>query len=144
MKINGQEVLDAKKELVVRILSGDVRAGKIKDPHHCAAAESLMRSVPNCTSARVHLARTYLKIGKQWFRFETPHSLRSEVVAFDRGGMFRPGEYILKPISNYEMKKRGKAHGKAPAKKADRKPSPKKRHPYHVVKDVRPSAHHDM
>jgi hypothetical protein len=48
--------------------------------------------------ARVHVARTYLKIGNKWLRCITPESLRSEIVAFDRGGKFEPGEFELKAI----------------------------------------------
>jgi hypothetical protein len=98
MRINGLKVVDAKKQLKIRITPQDIRDGDSKDPAMCAAALACKRDL-KATDARVHVSRTYIKLNGQWLRFQTPSSLRSEVVAFDRGGKFFPGEYVISPMS---------------------------------------------
>jgi len=98
MRIAGLPVVDAPKKLTIKVTAGDVQKGKTKDPGSCAAAQALLRE-KDCTEARVHLGRTYLKMGKKWLRFQTPESLRSEVISFDRGAAFQPGEYTFTPMS---------------------------------------------
>jgi hypothetical protein len=98
MEINGMKVADAAKKVTIQISARDCREGKNKDPGACAAAKACLREIPSCTAARVHLSRTYLKLGKQWVRFHTPAAIRSEIIAFDRGASFSPGEYILRPL----------------------------------------------
>jgi hypothetical protein len=109
MKIGGLPVKDLTKKMKIKISKADCEVGKSKDPGACAAARACKR-LPSCTEARVHIARTYLKIGKKWLRCLTPDALRSEIIAFDRGGSFAPGEYELLPPSKYERLNRGKAH----------------------------------
>ena len=98
MKIDGVKVVDARKKVHIRITADDVIKGNSKDPGACAAALACMRDL-HVTQARVHVARTYVKMNGHWLRFSTPESLKSEVVAFDRGGKFMPGDYALTPMS---------------------------------------------
>lgn len=98
MKIDGLRVVDPKGKITLRITAADVKAGNTKDPGGCAAARCIMREVPNCVAARVHLGRTYIKTEKNWLRFITPEPLRGEIIAFDRGGSFEPGVYTLRPM----------------------------------------------
>jgi hypothetical protein len=109
MRINGEKVRDATEALKITITPKDVAKGDTKDPASCAAAQACMRE-HHASAARVHVARTYLKIGKEWVRYQTPAALRSEIVAFDRGGSFEPGDYSLRPLPKSERVKRGKAH----------------------------------
>lgn len=97
MKIEGKPVKDANKQLQITIMPRDVKAGALKNATSCAAAQALVRSGV-CQEARVHVNRTYLKEGDKWTRYQTPPALRSEIVAFDRGGTFEPGEYKLLPV----------------------------------------------
>lgn len=120
MKIGDAKVVDAVEKLPIRITAADVRRGATKNASACAAAQAICRS-GGFTEARVHAARTYVKdpSGKKWFRFVTPPALRNEIIAFDRGGTFEPGEYELIPIQpsqsigarasrkGYESKKKG-------------------------------------
>lgn len=132
MEINGSKVVDATKKIVLKITERDVKKGNTKDPGACAAALACMRELPNCTEARVHLGRTYVKTGRNWTRFQTPHSLRSEIVAFDRGGEFAPGEYTLSPLQPTK-KASGKRQGTSTPKKKPSKPRAK----YHTISGVR-------
>lgn len=97
MKINGVEVKDADEKLVVKITKDDVRKGSLKNANACAAANALCRQ-EHCDEARVHFSRAYIRKGKKWLRFGVPPALRNEIIAFDRGGTFEPGEYILSPV----------------------------------------------
>lgn len=117
MEIAGLKVVDATKPLTITVTAQDVKKGDTKDPASCAAARSLVRSGA-CTEARVHLGRTYLKTKTpagvaRWVRYRTPMAIRTEVVSFDRGAQFTPGEYTLKPLGPFDRAraKLGKAQG---------------------------------
>lgn len=130
MKIAGLPVKDAKRPATIRINRRDVNRGNKKDPGGCAAALACLREF-HCTDARVHLGRTYVKMGNEWRRYQTPQSLRAEIVAFDRGGHFAPGEYVLGKPSAKAM---GKRQG---SDKDTHKGKRKWRAPYHVTVGVR-------
>lgn len=136
MKIDGINVVDANEELEVTITPNDVRLGKKKQAHECAAARALCRE-HHAEAAIVHLSRAYVKKNGTWYRYSVPPMLRSEVVAFDRGGNFEPGDYTLKTIQTTVRldapvkRKTGRKTGTAP----QRGNRPKK--PYHVVTGVR-------
>lgn len=134
MKINGLPVVDATKPLNLVITKRDVSLGATKDPGACAAARSLCR-LPEIDEARVHLGRTYIKSGKKWIRYETPKAVRTEIVAFDRGGSFEPGEYIFGAIRPSHRNGRQQGSTKSQTKPAGAKK--KRRAKPHVVSGVR-------
>lgn len=131
MKINGLPVVDATKPVTIEITKGDVRKGATKDPAACAAALACMRKF-HADAARVHLGRTYLKMGKKWVRFHTSDALRIEIVAFDRGGTFEPGRYTLGAIQPSRRKRvqQGSTNYK-------RGTGNKRTRPYHITTGVR-------
>lgn len=100
MKIGGIPVQEAKKAIILKVTQDDVSRANTKNPASCAAARCLLRK-PGVVDARVHIGRTYVKLGKKWLRFRTAPALRAEIVAFDRGGTFEPGEYVLRPCSEW-------------------------------------------
>jgi hypothetical protein len=111
MEINGKPVVDASRKLTINITKADTIKGGNKDPGACAAARACIRT-PKTLSARVHLGRVYIEQKDKWLRFQTPGALRSEIIAFDRGGKFEPGEYKLIPVSPANSDKfRKKASG---------------------------------
>ncbi len=112
MKINGQSVIDSKKPVHIKILKSDCQKGASKDPGACAAARACLRDIPGCKAARVHINKTYLQIDDKWVRYLTPPALRTEIVSFDRGAMFQPGEFVLRAVPPSEVKGRGKKHSK--------------------------------
>lgn len=109
MKIAGLPVVTSRKSLKLHITTTDCKKGRTKDPGACAAALALIRTVEGCSKARVHIGRTYLQVGKKWLKFRTPGALRSEIVAFDRGGVFEPGDYTLMPLAPSERAREGEA-----------------------------------
>ncbi len=112
MEIAGKPVRNAKKPIVLVITSDDVKKGATRDPASCAAALACKRQM-NAAEARVHTGRTYVRIKDEWIRFNTPVSLQKEIVAFDRGGSFEPGEYELRPLPVSHIKRQGKRQGSA-------------------------------
>jgi hypothetical protein len=91
-RIDGKPVADADKPVTVHITPEDCARGSKKDPEKCAAALALQR-VAACDESRVHLGCTYLRFGKKWLRYATPPSLKAEIISFDRGGGFYPGDF---------------------------------------------------
>lgn len=136
MKIAGVEVEDASEPLVITVNKTDVRIGAKKNADTCAMARALCRQT-GCEAAKVHFSRAYIKQGRKWLRFAVPPALRSEVLAFDRGGEFAPGEYRLHPVQPTVRldapvrRKTGHRNGKKPQR------GNRPRQPYHVVSGVR-------
>ena len=135
MKIFGTEVKDANEKLVVHITKSDVKLGATKDATACAAARALCRQT-GATEAKVHFSRAYIKRGGgKWLRFSVPSALRNEIMAFDRGGEFAPGEYLLSPVQpSIRLGERPKKS--KPTKQVPQRGNKPKR-PYHVVEGVR-------
>jgi len=133
--IDDLPVIDAKHSVVLTITKGDISKADIKHPETCAAARACIRGL-HAIEARVHLGRVYMRSSKNnWVRYITPKSLRSEIVAFDRGGTFEPGEYILQ--APHPTAKVGRGHGGSPMPPRPYKNSGKKRAPYHTITDIR-------
>ncbi len=102
--INGRPVVNGKRRIMLHISPADIKGSRKQVPGACAAAKALLRTIPNCIKARVHLGRTYImKDDEQWYRYVTPEPLRQEIVAFDRGGRFEPGDYELRPMAPSQM-----------------------------------------
>jgi hypothetical protein len=101
MKIDGIPVRDAHHVIMLHISEQDAR-GRSKDPRNCAAARAACR-LRGVKEARVYRSRTFLLIERAngihyWVRLHTPERLQKEIVAFDRGGTFEPGDYVLRPM----------------------------------------------
>jgi len=139
-KIGGKPVVNAKRRVTLHISPKDAKTGASKDPGACAAAKAALREIPNCTMARVHLGRAYLfnERSDQWTRYKTSEALRSEIIAFDRGGTFEPGEYDLRPLSPSATKPRKKTFVSSDTNRSGKSTNktkvPRK---LHVVKGVR-------
>jgi hypothetical protein len=102
MQINGKKVIDASEPLKITITPRDAALGKTKDPGACAAARAIVRGYRDdgAKAARVHLGRTYVEFGDKWVRYQTPDTLRAEIISFDRGATpeFMAGDYkLLRP-----------------------------------------------
>lgn len=115
--IDGRLIIDAKHSLPLTITKADIKNADTKDPANCAAALACRRQ-HHVAEVRIHLGRTYVRQNKgNWLRYETPENLRSEIIAFDRGGTFEPGEYVFRTMRPSHLKARGNRHGSAKVKK---------------------------
>lgn len=128
--INGLNVVDATKPVIINISDRDVASGDKKSPDGCAAAKCAVRTIANCTDARIHLSRCYLRIGNRYYRYLTSPSLKLEIVAFDRGGKFMAGEYVLNAPPKSQRKGYKRPGGKV-------KTQGRRRRRLHVTQDVR-------
>lgn len=104
MKINGKKVVNGKSDFRLKIQQRDITRGKSKAPAECAAALALMRENKDISSVRVHIGRIFIETPGAWLRYKTPHTLRDEIVAFDRGGQFLPGEHMVKALTPSEQR----------------------------------------
>lgn len=132
--IEGKPVFDGKKAISLIITDGDVKKAARLNQSHCAAAVACMRQL-EATDVRVHLSRTFIKIKGKWTRFRTSRALRSEIIAFDRGGTMEAGEYELGPMSPSDSNRSARAE----SDKANKKPRGEPRRPMHMVGGIRPS-----
>ena len=128
-------VVDAKRTITIVISHNDVQKGKTKNPTSCAAAKACLRQL-GCTKVRVHLGRTYIRKGDHWERYITPKSVRSEIIAFDRGAQFAEGEYTFRAPKGREKLGSGLATGSNKGRNNPR--ASKKKRVYHYVSGVRP------
>src|SRR3982751_2511495 len=94
-RIDGEPVLNAAMNVRLVIDEQDISRGKRRAPTACAIAVAAMQKVPGCSAAQIHRRCAYLNIKGKWRRYNIPSSLWAEIVAFDRGGKFYPGEHDL-------------------------------------------------
>ena len=143
MEINGKPVVDARKHAVIHITDRDTIKGATKDPGACAAALAARRDIADCISARVHIGRVYIEQKEKWVRYQTPESLRTEIIAFDKGGSFQPGDYTLRPPAPSAREGRSGSetnrHGFDNQKKRPRKKLLVAKIKRHEVTGIRPS-----
>jgi len=133
--IDGKPIINAKKPITIHINKNDISKADIKEPADCAVARACRREL-HVKEVRVHLGRVYLRANEgNWTRYVTPKALRAEIIAFDRGGAFEPGEYELKAIPPSKAPT-GKAQGSLKNKTRPKKLHKKRAKP-HVVTNVR-------
>lgn len=109
LMIDGLPVLNAKAPITLKVTSRDITQADPKQPDQCAFARACRRAL-HVKEARVHLGRVYVRSNDtDWLRYITPPALRVEIIAFDRGGEFMPGEYTL--LSPPKSKQTGKEQG---------------------------------
>ncbi len=88
--IDGKPVFDAKRPIKLNINKNDVDKADPKEPADCAVARACRREL-RAKEVRVHLARVYVRTNDgNWTRYLTPKPMRTEIIAFDRGGHFHP------------------------------------------------------
>ncbi len=137
-QIDGKPIIDATSPVTLEISPGDIAKADRKEPLDCVVARACRRDL-HAKEVRVHLSRIYIRFGSgSWQRFMTPPHMRSDIIAFDRGGTFPPGTYILNPPPP-ARKATGKRKGTEPKHtQARNNPNRKKRvRHYHVTEDVR-------
>lgn len=129
-EIDGLPVVDAKKSMTLHITKEQIKRANVKKPESCAIAQTCLAK-KGVKEARIHLSRAYIRTNDtNWQRFIVPAACRSEIVAFDRGGKFSPGDYTLKaPPPSYKLG--------ADKRKRPTGPKKTKRKKYHVITDVR-------
>lgn len=127
-------IFDGKRPLKLKITTKDINSADPKRPNSCAVAKACKREL-HAKEVRVHLSRVYVRTNDlNWQRYMTPQNLRSEIVAFDRGGQFEPGTYTLGKVPHYDQPTGSRQGGKD---KPGHKKSRTRKRAYHVLKNVR-------
>jgi hypothetical protein len=132
-RVGGRNCIDATSTIEIEITEQDTRFANRKDPTNCVMARACMKQ--ESTDAIVHISRIYLKVKDKdlWTRYGVDGSLRTEIIAFDRGGDFAPGIYMLHTLQ--PCKKLG-----ADKRKRPNHPKNKVRKTPVVLRGVRTSA----
>ncbi len=135
-QIDGLPIIDSTRALRVTINKNDIAKADVKNPEDCVIARAVRRE-HHVKEVRVHLGRVYLRANEgNWVRYFTTRALRTEIIAFDRGGTFEPGEYSLKGVPpSHKLGAKRKAYAKK--KVIGPKTRKKKRMTPHVVTNVR-------
>lgn len=90
------KVTDADEDLEVEVTSRDLKTSKKKDHAGCALAVAAQTHIKKCTGAVVSASTAYIIKGTEATRYLIPERARKEIVSFDRGATFEPGDYTLK------------------------------------------------
>ena len=106
-----KSVVDATKNAHIEVTAQDDKVAKRKSHKTCAMAVACKRKF-NLDGVIISANRAYLVKGTQARRFELPPSVSREVVSFDRGGGFEPGDYELsRPGPAHRLGAIPKSHG---------------------------------
>jgi hypothetical protein len=132
-KIDGMPVGNAFTPIRLKVTKDDIANGARKNANSCAIAVAAVRQIKGVTAAKVHLGVVYLCQNGKWKRWHTSDGARTEIIVFDRGGRFVPGEYDLLPVPPQSLIKRTRRASSPGRRRRRRKP--------HYVEDVRDSAH---
>jgi len=130
--LEGLPVRDATANTVITIQPRDISHGKRNKPGECPAARACCRGL-GATKALIYRTKTFLRNGKEWVRYNTPQSLRTELVAFDRGGRMMPGDFIILAPKGSQRLGRHKPTG-------PKRRSGKPRRKWHLTESVRERA----
>lgn len=89
--------MDSSRNAKIEVTKGDEATSRKKSHKGCAMAVACKRKF-HLDGVIISRNRAYLVKGTQARRFTLPPSVSREVVSFDRGGGFEPGEYQLSKI----------------------------------------------
>ena len=122
-RIGGRNVVDSTRTIQIEVTEQDTQLASRQDHGNCAVARACMKQ--EGTDALVHISRVFLKMKHKniWVRYIVRNDLRTEIVAFDRGGKFEPGIFKLYQIP--PTKKLGKRNGT----NTNKGPKPKRKAP---------------
>jgi hypothetical protein len=107
-------VVKAKRDLTIEITKTDARIGQKKDHSACVVAEACKKKL-HLDGCIISMQSAYLIRGDIATRYKVPEGISRELVSFDRGAGFAPGEYTLKvpPVRIAHAKpKRATSRGK--------------------------------
>jgi hypothetical protein len=102
--INGRQCIDATESISLNITDNDCQLASRKDHANCVLSRACMKHTGS--DVLVYVSRVYVKQIHQdvWVRYVIENTLRTQVVAFDQGGAFNPGQYVLnKPASDKRL-----------------------------------------
>lgn len=90
--------VDADRSIEVSVEPKDCKEAVSLNPSECALARAARREL-KADGVIIGLGASYVIRGDRAVRYETPESVRREIVSFDRHHDFAPGNYVLPPKS---------------------------------------------
>jgi hypothetical protein len=90
------KVVDARKDVTIRVTDEDCHMSESKAPNECAMATAFKRTYDG---AIIPVSSAYLIKGTTAYRYKVPVTIAREIVTFDRHHDFSPGVYHLKAPS---------------------------------------------
>jgi len=90
-----ERVKNASKDITIEVMKSDVQKGQTKNHKECVMANACKRAL-KLDGAVVSVGTVYLIKDDVATRYRVPQSLSREIVSFDRGGSFAPGQYDLR------------------------------------------------
>jgi hypothetical protein len=88
------EVVDATKDVTIEVTKRDQSIAHAREHSSCAMAVACKRALA-LDGVIISISAAYLVKGEQATRYAVPEQVRREIVAFDRGASFAPGDYRL-------------------------------------------------
>ena len=95
---NVDYAVDATDSIELSVNRSDCKGAKKLDPTNCAMARAAQREL-HADAAIIGISTSYIIKNNVATRYQTPDSVRSEIVSFDRHSDFTPGDYYLIPKS---------------------------------------------
>jgi hypothetical protein len=122
------KVVNAKHDLNIKLRPADVRSAGVKKHDGCAMAQACKRQL-HVDGAIVSTSSAYLIDGKKATRYSVPLNVAKEIIAFDRGAGFEPGEYqLVKPWPSAIKRNTGRVRGRETGEKRFRRKSIRSAH----------------
>lgn len=128
---NVEEVKDATRGITIEVTKGDINSSQVKSHRTCAIAVACKRKF-HLDGVVISRSIAYLVKDKRAVRYMVTSSAAREIIAFDRGGTFEPGEYsFIKPHDSIAIGQ----NRKAPSSKNDIRK--KRGAPRHITANIR-------
>ncbi len=128
-----EKVRDAKQPLIIEVTKADAASRAAKSHVACALAVACKRRF-HMEGVVISRSTAYLVKRNLALRFLLPNTLRSEIVAFDRGAQFSPGIYHLSAVP--ESRRLGRRQGTDTTKGQHGKGPSRFRHITNDIRDV--------
>ena len=91
-------VMDATKAVEISVNRRDCKIAEKLNPTECALAKAAKREL-KVDGVIIGMGTSYLIKDNKAIRFNTPQSVKREIISFDRHKDFAPGDYYLLPKS---------------------------------------------
>lgn len=87
-------VKDASRNVTIEVTKKDINSSQVKNLKSCAIAQACKRAM-HLDGVVISRSIAYLVKDKHAIRYVLSDAATKEIIAFDRGGSFEPGEYKL-------------------------------------------------
>lgn len=132
-----EKVKDATRAVTIEVTKRDTTSSTVKSHKACAMAVACKRAL-ELDGVVISRRIAYLIKDNVATRYAVPESVTREVVAFDRGGVFEPGEYKLqKPRPYISLGTSGRARITGKGKKLGTRGDP-----HHATANIRAKLGH--